>query len=138
VSFKIKDTFQSTRDRSRTAWNSISCVYRKKAIIFLPNRSNRFELLLVYVGYMCIYPVGCRDLHVDKDQYTRRSELCWSMLSTLLVWMSRCRCASIKISLVNEVQCGTGTEWRDLIGQQLGASGWMLLVLLSAFSCWRT
>ena len=22
-----------------------------------------------------------------------------------------------KISLVNEVQCGTGTEWRDLIGQ---------------------
>jgi len=22
-----------------------------------------------------------------------------------------------KISLVNEVQCGTGTEWRDLLGQ---------------------
>jgi len=67
----------------------------------------------------CIYPVGCRDLHVDKDQCTRRSELCWSMLSTLLVWMPHCRCAPIKISLVNEVQCGTGTEWRDLIGQHL-------------------
>jgi len=25
-----------------------------------------------------------------------------------------------KISLVNEVQCGTGTEKRDLIGQQCG------------------
>jgi len=60
---------------------------------------------------------------VDKDQYARRSELCWSMLSTLLVWMSisRCRCAPMKISLVNEVQCGTGTEWRDLIGQHTPA-----------------
>jgi len=56
-------------------------------------------------------------MFVDKDQSTRRSELCCSMLSTLLVWISRCRCAD-KISLVNEVQCGTGTEWRDLIGQQ--------------------
>jgi len=26
-----------------------------------------------------------------------------------------------KISLVNEVQCGTGTEWRDLIGQHTPA-----------------
>jgi len=54
---------------------------------------------------------------VDKDQCTRKSELCWSLLSTLL---ARCRCRDIgapKISLVNEVQCGTGTEWRDLIGQ---------------------
>jgi len=25
--------------------------------------------------------------------------------------------APMKISCVNEVQCGTGTEWRDLIGQ---------------------
>jgi len=42
------------------------------------------------------------------------------MLSSLLVllWTSRCRCAPKKISLVNEVQCGTGSEWRDLIGQQ--------------------
>jgi len=41
------------------------------------------------------------------------------MLSTLL---ARYRCRDIgapKISLVNEVQCGTGTEWRGLIGQQL-------------------
>jgi len=38
------------------------------------------------------------------------------MLSTLL-----CGCRAVgapNISLVNEVQCGTGTEWRDLIGQQ--------------------
>jgi len=52
----------------------------------------------------------------DKDQHARRSELCWSMLST-------CGCRGIgapKISLVNEVQCGTGTEWRDLIGQHCG------------------
>jgi len=26
----------------------------------------------------------------------------------------------MKISLVNEVQCGTRTEWRDLIGQHIG------------------
>jgi len=57
-------------------------------------------------------------MFVDKGQYTRKSELCWSLLSTLLVllWMSRYRCAAPKISLVNEVL--VGLEWRDLIGQQ--------------------
>jgi len=57
-------------------------------------------------------------MFVDKDQSTKRSELCWSLLSTLL---ARCRYRGIgapKISLVNEVQCGTGTKWSDLIGQQ--------------------
>ena len=37
--------------------------------------------------------------------------------------LAKCRCRGVgapKISLVNEVQCGTGTEWRDLIGQQKG------------------
>jgi len=56
-------------------------------------------------------------MFVDKDQSTRRSELCWSMLST-------CGYRAVgapKISLVNEVQCGTGTEWRDLIGQHTPA-----------------
>jgi len=53
-------------------------------------------------------------MFVDKDQCTRKSELCWSLLSTPL-----CRdIGAPKISLVYEVQCGTGTEWRDLIGQQ--------------------
>jgi len=59
---------------------------------------------------------------VDKDQCTRKSELCWSLLSTLL---ARNRCRDIgapKISLVNEVQCGTGTERRDLIGQHTPAA----------------
>jgi len=60
-------------------------------------------------------------MFVDKDQSTRRSELCCSMLSTLLVWILRCRCTD-KIYLVNEVQCGTGTEWRDLIGQHHAVS----------------
>jgi len=61
-------------------------------------------------------------MFVDKDQYTRKSELCWSLLSTLL---ARYRCRDIgapKISLVNEVQCGTGTEWRGLIGQHTPAA----------------
>jgi len=56
-------------------------------------------------------------MFVDKDQSTRRSELCCSMLSA-----TRYRYRGIgapKISLVNEVQCGTGTEWRGLIGQHL-------------------
>jgi len=64
----------------------------------------------------------------DKDQCTRKSELCWSLLSTLL---ARCRHRGVgapKISLVNEVQCGTGTEWsklpkamsRRLVGAQIG------------------
>jgi len=54
------------------------------------------------------------------------------MLSALL---ARCRCRGIgapKISLVNEVQCGTGTEWRDLIGQQLGKLLCKLMQLDSA------
>jgi len=37
--------------------------------------------------------------------------------------LARCRYRGVgapKISLVNEVQCGTGTEWRDLIGQHIG------------------
>jgi len=41
--------------------------------MFLPNRSNRFELLLVYVG--CLYPMFVEIYIVDKDQYTKRSEL---------------------------------------------------------------
>jgi len=43
-------------------------------------------------------------------------------LSALL---ARHRCRDIgapKISLVNEVQCGTGTEWRGLIGQQFATA----------------
>jgi len=59
-------------------------------------------------------------MFVDKGQHARKSELCWSMLSTLLVllWLSApCRCAAPKkISLVNEVL--VGLEWRGLIGQQ--------------------
>jgi len=31
-----------------------------------------------------------------------------------------------KISLVNEFQCGTGTEWRDLIGQHVALILWLL------------
>jgi len=37
---------------------------------------------------------------------------------------ARCRyrgIGALKISLVNEVECGTGTEWRDLIGQHTPA-----------------
>jgi len=52
---------------------------------------------------------------LDKDKHTRKSEL-----SVGACYLARCRCRGIgakKISLVNEVQCGTGTEWRDLIGQ---------------------
>ena len=48
------------------------CIY-KSTIIFLPNRPNRFELLLVHVG--CMYPVVEIYMFVDKDQYTKRSEL---------------------------------------------------------------
>jgi len=55
-------------------------------------------------------------MFVDKDQSTRRSELCWSMLSTRYRYRG---IGAPKISLVNEVQCGTGTEWRDLIGQHI-------------------
>jgi len=67
--------------------------------------------------------MSCRPeiyVFVDKDQHTGKSELCWSLLSALL---ARCRCRDIapKISLVNEIQCGTGTEWRDLIGQHTPA-----------------
>jgi len=61
-------------------------------------------------------------MFVDKDQHARKSELCWSLLSTL---RARYRCRNVgapKISLVNEVQCGTGTEWRDLIGQHFPCS----------------
>jgi len=57
-------------------------------------------------------------MFVDKDQHTRKSELCWSLLSTLLARHRCCDIGAPKISLVNEAQCGTGTEWRDLIGQQ--------------------
>jgi len=57
----------------------------------------------------------------DKDQHTRRSEL-----SVGACHLARCRCRDVgapkKISLVNEVQCGTGTEWRDLIGQHTPAA----------------
>jgi len=69
------------------------------------------------VCWMC---VSCRlveiYIFVDKDQYTRKSEL-----SVGACYLARYRCRGVgakKISLVNEVQCGTGTEWRDLIGQQ--------------------
>jgi len=78
VSFKIKETFQWNCDRcrSQTTWTLLSsCIY-KSTIIFLPNRSNRFELLLVDVG--CIYLILlAREIcmFVDKDQSTRRSEL---------------------------------------------------------------
>jgi len=36
-----------------------------------------------------------------------------------------------KISLVNEVQCGTGTEWRGLIGQHFSCTivSWVCSVL---------
>jgi len=40
-----------------------------------------------------------------------------------------------KISLVNEVQCGTGTEWRGLIGQHLGAWGHPYHQSLPNISC---
>jgi len=77
----------------------------------------RFELFLACVGCAC--PAGWRSTCGDEDQHAKKSELCWSMLSTLLVplWIStsRCRCAPKKISLVNEVLLGL--EWRDLIGQ---------------------
>ena len=41
------------------------------------------------------------------------------MLSTLLCGCGYRGIGALKISLVNEVQCGTGTEWRDLIGQHM-------------------
>jgi len=72
--------------------------------------------------WMCM---SCRletCMFVDKGQHARKSELCWSMLSTLLVllWLSApCRCAAPKISLVNELR---GTEWRGLIGQHTPAA----------------
>jgi len=61
VSFFLKDTPMDP-DRSRITWSLLSCVTYKSTIIFLPNRSNQFELFLVHVG--CTYPVGCRDLCV--------------------------------------------------------------------------
>jgi len=60
-------------------------------------------------------------MFVDKDQHAGRSELSWSLSSALL-----CGHRGVgvpKISLVNEVQCGTGTEWRGLIGQQFSPAG---------------
>jgi len=44
-----------------------------------------------------------------------------SLLEPVICYSARCGYRGVgvlKISLVNEVQCGTGTEWRDLIGQQ--------------------
>jgi len=44
-----------------------------------------------------------------------------SSLLEPVIYSTRCGYRGIsapKISLVNEVQCGTGTEWRGLIGQQ--------------------
>jgi len=44
-----------------------------------------------------------------------------SLLEPVICYSTRCGYCGIgapKISLVNEVQCETGTEWRGLIGQQ--------------------
>jgi len=114
----FKDTFQCARDRHglRTAWSLMSCAC-ETTVVFLPNRSMASIQTLSSMCWMCM---SCRlEIHVfvDKDQHARKSELCWSLSSTLL---ARCRCRDVapNVSLVNEVQCGTGTEWRDLIGQQ--------------------
>jgi len=54
-------------------------------------------------------------MFVDKDQYARRSELFVGACQTTLLCGYRCRgIGAPKISLVNEVLCGTGTEWRGL------------------------
>jgi len=62
-------------------------------------------------------------MFVDKEESTRRSELCWSLLSTLLVCLDEWIASSLpsQISCVNEVQCGTGNEWSGLIGQHTPA-----------------
>jgi len=41
-----------------------------------------------------------------------------SLLLHVIYSTARHRYRGWKISCVNEVQCGTGTEWRGLIGQQ--------------------
>jgi len=51
-------------------------------------------------GHCRMYISNLRDLYmfVDKEESTRRSELCWSMLSTHLVWIAS---APSQISCVN-------------------------------------
>jgi len=60
-------------------------------------------------------------MFVDKDQCTRRSEL---FVGACYLYSTRSGYRGIgapKISLVNEVQCGAGIEWSDLIGQRTPA-----------------
>jgi len=88
-------------------------------VLWVAPKLNRHAGWEMTVGCTC---PSCRlveiCMFVDEDQCTGRSELCWSLLSAPL---AGCRCRRCKISRVNEVQCGTGTEWRDLIGQHTPA-----------------
>ena len=79
----FKDTFQCARDRHglRTAWSLMSCAC-ETTVVFLPNRSMASIQTLSSMCWMCM---SCRlEIHVfvDKDQHARKSELCWSLLST--------------------------------------------------------
>jgi len=121
--------------RSRTTWSLMSMC--KITVIFLPNRRSIRTL-----SSMCWMCMSCRletCVFVDKGQCARKSELCWSLSSTLLVLLwcmstSRCRCAPKKISLVNEVL--VGLEWRGLIGQQ--PDGVVSVVPLDTTDCQTT
>ena len=60
-SFILKDTLYDGSTEILGPSYLFLVIY-KSTTIFLPNRSNRFELLLVDVGY--VYPVGWRDLYI--------------------------------------------------------------------------
>jgi len=84
VSFILKDTFQSngSRDavRLQTTWNLTHACVTLKAIVFLPNRSNRFELFLACVGCASCRLETC--MFVDKGQHARKSE--WFLLEPVV------------------------------------------------------
>jgi len=93
-------------------------VYIKSTIIFsftesIDTSSIRTSSSTVYVG--CIY----RDLYV-VIKISILEEVSSLLEPVICSTTTTCRYCGIgvpKISLVNEVQCQTGTEWRDLIGQ---------------------
>jgi len=65
------------------------------------------------------------DVYIEVIKISILEEVSSLLEPVICCTTARCRYCGIgalKISLVNEVQCGTGTEWRDLIGQQLSAA----------------
>jgi len=88
--------------------------------------------------HQVIATVECRDLYV-VIKISILEEV--SSLLEPVIYSTKCGCrgvGALEISLVNEVQCGTGAEWSDLIGQHTPAAQSWTVNGIGMMSCPRS